>query len=94
MDAASVRATLESAAVLAPCTATVVDTSSGCGRSFAITAVSDAFAGVRALRRHRMVHEALGGDAFMDAVHAVEIHCYTVAQKAEREGKEGTEGEK
>lgn len=82
------RTSLESASSLAPCRATVRDVSGGCGASFAITAVSDAFVGVRALARHRLVHEALGGEQFMKDVHAVEMKCYTVAQAAEREAKE------
>lgn len=87
MNPETLRSTLESSAALAPCRATVRDISGGCGASFAITAVSDAFSGVRALQRHRMVHEALGGQSFMADVHAVELKCYTFAQAAEKETK-------
>jgi len=37
--------------------------------------VSDAFAGVRAIKRHQQVYRALG--ALMDEVHALALHTYT-----------------
>ncbi|XP_054806610.1 protein BOLA2 isoform X2 [Prosopis cineraria] len=49
----------------------VVDTSGGCGASFAIEIVSEQFEGKRLLERHRMVNAAL--DEEMKQIHALSI---------------------
>ncbi|XP_051140495.1 protein BOLA2 [Andrographis paniculata] len=49
----------------------VVDTSGGCGASFAIEIVSEKFEGKRLLDRHRMVNTALAEE--MKQIHALSI---------------------
>ncbi|XP_028798105.1 protein BOLA2 [Neltuma alba] len=49
----------------------VIDTSGGCGASFAIEIVSEQFEGKRLLERHRMVNAALGEE--MKEIHALSI---------------------
>ncbi|GMH14957.1 hypothetical protein Nepgr_016798 [Nepenthes gracilis] len=49
----------------------VIDTSGGCGASFAIEIVSDQFEGKRLLERHRMVNAALEKE--MKVIHALSI---------------------
>ncbi|KAL6993042.1 BolA-like protein 2 [Sarracenia purpurea var. burkii] len=49
----------------------VIDTSGGCGASFAIEIVSEQFAGKRLLERHRMVNAALAEE--MKEIHALSI---------------------
>lgn len=49
----------------------VIDTSGGCGASFAIEIVSEQFEGKRLLERHRMVNAALEKE--MKEIHALSI---------------------
>uniref|UniRef100_A0A2P2PDF4 Transcription regulator n=1 Tax=Rhizophora mucronata TaxID=61149 RepID=A0A2P2PDF4_RHIMU len=49
----------------------VVDTSGGCGASFAIEIVSEQFEGKRLLERHRVVNAALEEE--MKQIHALSI---------------------
>ncbi|CAK7328515.1 unnamed protein product [Dovyalis caffra] len=49
----------------------VVDTSGGCGASFAIEIVSEQFEGKRLLERHRLVNAALEEE--MKEIHALSI---------------------
>ncbi|GKV25264.1 hypothetical protein SLEP1_g34726 [Rubroshorea leprosula] len=49
----------------------VIDTSGGCGASFAIEIVSEQFEGKRLLERHRMVNGALQEE--MKQIHALSI---------------------
>ncbi|KAE9466109.1 hypothetical protein RHGRI_022293 [Rhododendron griersonianum] len=49
----------------------VIDTSGGCGASFAVEIVSEQFAGKRLLERHRMVNTALAEE--MKEIHALSI---------------------
>ncbi|XP_058180479.1 protein BOLA2 [Rhododendron vialii] len=49
----------------------VIDTSGGCGASFAVEIVSEQFAGKRLLERHRMVNTALTEE--MKEIHALSI---------------------
>ncbi|KAJ7945283.1 BolA protein [Quillaja saponaria] len=49
----------------------VIDTSGGCGASFAIEIVSDQFEGKRLLERHRMVNAAL--EVEMKDIHALSV---------------------
>lgn len=53
----------------------VTDISGGCGTSFAITIVSNAFDKLSVLSRHRLVHAALGH--CLDKIHAIQLKCYT-----------------
>ncbi|KAK9144741.1 hypothetical protein Sjap_004644 [Stephania japonica] len=49
----------------------VIDTSGGCGASFAIEIVSDQFEGKKLLERHRIVNAALAEE--MKQIHALSI---------------------
>ncbi|KAF6163649.1 hypothetical protein GIB67_036109 [Kingdonia uniflora] len=49
----------------------IIDTSGGCGASFAVEIVSDQFEGKRLLERHRMVNTALAEE--MKDIHALSI---------------------
>nr|CAN60268.1 hypothetical protein VITISV_029393 [Vitis vinifera] len=49
----------------------VIDTSGGCGASFAIEIVSEQFEGKRLLERHRMVNAALQEE--LKQIHALSI---------------------
>ncbi|GAB2283206.1 BolA-like protein 2 [Dionaea muscipula] len=49
----------------------VIDTSGGCGSSFAIEIVSEQFDGKRLLERHRLVNAALENE--MKEIHALSI---------------------
>ncbi|KAF7840070.1 protein BOLA2 [Senna tora] len=49
----------------------IIDTSGGCGASFAIEIVSEQFEGKRLLERHRMVNAALEEE--MKEIHALSI---------------------
>ncbi|KAE8727164.1 Protein BOLA2 [Hibiscus syriacus] len=49
----------------------VIDTSGGCGASFAIEIVSEQFQGKRLLERHRVVNAALEDE--MKQIHALSI---------------------
>ncbi|KAE8663624.1 Protein BOLA2 [Hibiscus syriacus] len=49
----------------------VIDTSGGCGASFAIEIVSEQFQGKRLLERHRIVNAALEDE--MKQIHALSI---------------------
>ncbi|KAL7192517.1 hypothetical protein ACSBR2_024365 [Camellia fascicularis] len=49
----------------------VIDTSGGCGASFAIEIVSEKFEGKRLLERHRVVNAALAEE--MKEIHALSI---------------------
>lgn len=60
---------------------TVIDTSGGCGASFDVAVVSDAFNGKMLIARHRLVHDALA--ELMPDIHALSIkRCWTKAQQA------------
>jgi stress-induced morphogen len=80
VTAEQVRECLRAATVLTPSIVEVTDISGGCGTSFAITVVADAFVSIRLLQRHRMIHAALGGD--MEKIHALQLKCYTPQQYA------------
>lgn len=67
----------------------VVDTSGGCGASFAVEIVSDQFEGKRLLERHRMVNAALVEE--MKDIHALSI---TKALTPEQHLKKQQESEK
>ncbi|KAF3440528.1 hypothetical protein FNV43_RR18812 [Rhamnella rubrinervis] len=56
---------------LSPSHLEVIDTSGGCGASFAIEIVSEQFVGKRLLERHRMVNAAL--EVEMKEIHALSI---------------------
>ncbi|KAK9670562.1 hypothetical protein RND81_13G209700 [Saponaria officinalis] len=64
-----VEATLTSK--LSPAHLEVIDTSGGCGASFAVEIVSEQFEGKRLLDRHRMVNAALENE--MKEIHALSI---------------------
>ena len=78
-SAASVEAALRTAFPGAA-TLSVEDVSGGCGASFSLRIVDEAFAGVAPLARQRRVHAALGGA--VKAIHALEIKAWTPAQAA------------
>ncbi|XP_068658412.1 protein BOLA2-like [Aristolochia californica] len=62
----------------------VVDTSGGCGASFAIEIVSEQFEGKRLLERHRLVNGAL--EEQMKEIHALSIKkALTPAQWQQQE---------
>jgi stress-induced morphogen len=90
VDAAELQSRLESTAALSPATVSVADISGGCGASFAVSVVSPAFEGVRALERHRMLHAALGDD--LAAIHALKLTCRTPAQEEARLAKDASSG--
>ena len=48
----------------------------GAESHFKVIAVSEAFAGARALQRHRMINEILAPE-FAEGMHALAIHVYT-----------------
>ncbi|KAF9624861.1 hypothetical protein IFM89_015415 [Coptis chinensis] len=56
---------------LSPTHLEVIDTSGGCGASFAVEVVSEQFEGKRLLERHRMVNTALAEE--MKDIHALSI---------------------
>ncbi|KAF9666048.1 hypothetical protein SADUNF_Sadunf16G0188300 [Salix dunnii] len=68
----------------------VVDTSGGCGASFAIEIVSEQFEGKRLLERHRLVNAALEEE--MKEIHALSIKkAVTPAQwKQQQETQQST----
>ncbi|KAG6793191.1 hypothetical protein Peur_001442 [Populus x canadensis] len=68
----------------------VVDTSGGCGASFAIEIVSEQFEGKRLLERHRLVNAALVEE--MKEIHALSIKkAVTPAQwKQQQETQQST----
>ncbi|XP_010241713.1 PREDICTED: protein BOLA2 [Nelumbo nucifera] len=49
----------------------IIDTSGGCGASFAIEIVSEQFEGKKLLERHRMINSALAEE--MQHIHALSI---------------------
>lgn len=53
----------------------IADISAGCGTSFAILVVTDAFTNIRLVDRHRMVHSAMAD--IMPAIHALQLRCLT-----------------
>ena len=58
-----------------------IDQSDGCGAKLLLTIVSDTFASVPLLQRHRQVQKALKEAGFgMDQVHAITIQAWTVEQ--------------
>jgi len=73
---------------LTPTRLAVVDDSGGCGASFSVLIVSDAFKGVPIMQRQRLVHDALGAKAMTD-IHALSIKAVTGEQFDKRlaEGK-------
>ena len=70
---ASLRAAFE------PTHLVVEDESGGCGAKFRVVVVSPRFEGVALLARHRLVNDAVGGDA-MRTIHALSIKAVTPAQ--------------
>ncbi|KAB5520788.1 hypothetical protein DKX38_025107 [Salix brachista] len=68
----------------------VIDTSGGCGASFAIEIVSEQFEGKRLLERHRLVNAALEEE--MKEIHALSIKkAVTPAQwKQQQETQQST----
>ncbi|EXB76036.1 hypothetical protein L484_012189 [Morus notabilis] len=56
---------------LSPSHLEVIDTSGGCGASFAVEIVSTKFEGKRLLERHRLVNAALENE--MKEIHALSI---------------------
>ncbi|KAJ6751252.1 hypothetical protein OIU85_001748 [Salix viminalis] len=68
----------------------VIDTSGGCGASFAIEIVSEQFEGKRLLERHRLVNSALEEE--MKEIHALSIKkAVTPAQwKQQQETQQST----
>ena len=54
----------------------VTDLSYGCGQSFDVVVVSDAFVGVKRLARSRMVNDALKEE--LEHIHAFCCKCYTM----------------
>jgi stress-induced morphogen len=65
----------------APFVQEVLDTSGGCGASFDVSIVAQAFAGKALLARHRLVNDALKEE--MAHIHALSIKkCHTPAQAA------------
>ncbi|XP_030499523.1 protein BOLA2 [Cannabis sativa] len=56
---------------LSPIHLEVIDTSGGCGASFAVEIVSEQFEGKRLLERHRLVNGALAEE--MKDIHALSI---------------------
>lgn len=76
LTAASVESMIRKDNGLAPIEhVNVADISAGCGTSFSILVVTDAFTGVRLVDRHRMVHSALGD--VMPTIHALQLRCLT-----------------
>ncbi|KAJ9078743.1 hypothetical protein DSO57_1003603 [Entomophthora muscae] len=59
----------------------VVDTSGGCGQSFDVIVVSEAFEGINRLQRHRMVNEAAKDE--IAKLHAFSQKTFTPTQWAE-----------
>lgn len=51
----------------------------GDGTHFAARVICDAFAGLPLIKQHRMVYAALG-DSFQNALHALSIQTFTVAE--------------
>jgi BolA-like protein 3 len=68
---------------LKPQRLSVVDQSGGCGQSFGIVVVSEAFDGQPPLTRQRAVHAAIG-DAIIKSIHALEVSAITPKQFASR----------
>jgi stress-induced morphogen len=92
VTAEQVRKCLLGTTALTPSLVEVTDISGGCGTSFAITVVADAFASVRLLQRHRMIHAALGGD-MMEKIHALQLKCHTPQQYSALSAPETAEPE-
>jgi stress-induced morphogen len=65
-------------AALKPEGLAVVDNSGGCGASFVILVVSEAFAGQLPLKKQRAVHDGIG--PAMADIHAVEVTAVTKKQ--------------
>jgi len=56
-----------------------IDQSDGCGAKLLLTVVSDSFANVKLLQRHRQVQKTLQEAGFgMDQVHAITIRAWSV----------------
>jgi len=68
----------------------VSDVSGGCGQAYDVVIVSDAFEGVPALKRHRLVNESLKEQ--IAKLHAFSQHPMTPAQYAARSQSKGAEG--
>ncbi|KAJ1561358.1 hypothetical protein HK096_005000 [Nowakowskiella sp. JEL0078] len=54
----------------------VSDTSGGCGASFHVIVVSQAFSGKTLIQQHRIVHDAVGNE-LMKEIHAFTQKTYT-----------------
>lgn len=65
-------------AAFSPSHLEVSDVSGGCGSSFRVVLVSEAFEGVPLLDRQRQVHSAL--EAEIKAIHALELKTWTPSQ--------------
>eukprot|EP00049_Salpingoeca_infusionum_P018875 m.359147 g.359147 ORF g.359147 m.359147 type:complete len:86 (-) comp18438_c0_seq1:315-572(-) len=62
----------------------VVDTSSGCGASYEVIIVSEAFAGMKLLQKHRAVNECLAEE--IKQLHAFSQKAYTPEQWSKLQG--------
>mmetsp|Transcript_15129 Transcript_15129/g.17135 ORF Transcript_15129/g.17135 Transcript_15129/m.17135 type:complete len:88 (+) Transcript_15129:177-440(+) len=60
----------------------VEDLSDGCGEKFGIICVSESFAGIPLLERHRLVHTSI--EESMKTIHAVELKTWTPKQYEKR----------
>ena len=63
----------------------VQDVSGGCGQSFDVIVVSEAFEGVALLDRHRMVNDAVADE--IKAIHAFSLKTWTPAQYEKKKDK-------
>ncbi|KAG1852656.1 bola protein [Suillus discolor] len=65
----------------------IEDQSSGCGSSYAILLVSEAFEGKTTLARHRLINQALKQE--ISQLHAFSQKSFTPAQYAAHQAKSG-----
>ncbi|CCH60293.1 hypothetical protein TBLA_0C04970 [Henningerozyma blattae CBS 6284] len=56
-------------------TAIVTDTSGGCGQSFTLVVVSNAFVGLNRIQRSRLVNQALSAE--IAEIHAFSCKCFS-----------------
>lgn len=70
---------------LKPTKLQIVDISGGCGQSFQVNIASEAFEGVSAIKRHRMVHEAIKQE--MEGIHALNIVAVTPTEFEQKNKK-------
>ncbi|KNC48875.1 BolA domain-containing protein [Thecamonas trahens ATCC 50062] len=72
-------------AAFSPVFLDVQDVSGGCGQSFDVIVVSEAFEGVALLDRHRMVNDAVADE--IKAIHAFSLKTWTPAQYEKKKDK-------